>query len=545
MSEISPRAAAAETARGRLWFDDFELRLDTCELFRGGRPVRLQQRPARLLALLARHAGEAVSRDEIHQQVWGDRAFVDLEQALNFSVRQLRLALGDSAAEPRFVATVPRYGYRFLTPVQTAAPVTTPIAAPGAADAEAAGVEVAAVALAAAGPRRRAVNRRLVTAAAAALVAVAIAGGWGWLAGRRQVGGAGTPRAVSMGTRPGMGMRANPRAITDRPPGIVPHGASGQPPSGVPHAAYQAYLDGFYLMHSLHPPDRLGALVALERATGSAPGFAAAFGALALARLDINLPAAQVVPGVEEAARRALAIDPDSVEAHVALGSLALSFQYDLPRAGRELARALAAEPDSGDAQLGYAFYLAAAGRPDEAIAAAERAQGLDPLSPVVKGDLSWFYYLARRYDQAIEEARHALLADPQDIQALLYWSLSAQMQHDLATALAQAQAFADADADLSGQPRPPGFATLADFWRWRLASLTAKNVQAEISPGYFAMAHLGLGDRSRALELLEQACDRHFCAQLPLVVHDPRFDPLRHDPRFARLLRCAGQATG
>lgn len=544
MSEVSPRAAA-EAAPGRLWFDDFELRLDTCELFRGGRPVRLQQRPARLLALLARHAGEAVSRDEIHQQVWGDRAFVDLEQALNFSVRRLRLALGDSAAEPRFVATVPRYGYRFLAPVQTAAPVTTAIAAPGEADAAAAGVEVAAVALAAAGPRRRAVNRRLVTAVAAALVAVAIAGAW--LGGRRQVGGAGTPRAVSMGTGPGtgMGMGADTRAITGRPPGIVPHGASGQPPSRVPHAAYQAYLDGFFLMHSFHPQDRLAALVALERATASAPGFAAAFGALAQARLDINLPAAQVVPGVEEAARRALTIDPDSVEAHVALGSLALSFQYDLPRARRELARALAAEPDSGDAQLGYAFYLAAAGRQDEAVAAAERAQGLDPLSPVVKGDLSWFYYLARRYDQAIEEARHALLADPQDVQALMYWSLSAQMQHDLATALAQAQAFAAADADLSGQPRPPGFATLADFWRWRLASLTAKNVQAEISPGYFAMAHLGLGDRSRALELLEQACDRHFCAQLPLVVHDPRFDPLRHDPRFARLLRCAGQATG
>ncbi|HXO41942.1 MAG TPA: winged helix-turn-helix domain-containing protein [Thermoanaerobaculia bacterium] len=543
MSEVSPRAAA-KAAPGRLWFDDFELLLDTCELFRGGRPVRLQQRPARLLALLARHAGEAVSRDEIHQQVWGDRAFVDLEQALNFSVRQLRLALGDSAAEPRFVATVPRYGYRFVAPVQTAAPGATPIAAPGAADAVAAGVEVSAVAPAPAGLRRRAVNRRLVTAAAA-LVAVAISGAW--LAGRRQVGDAGTSRAVSLGPGPGlgMGMGANTRAITGRPPGIVPDGASGQPPSGVPHAAYQAYLDGFFLMHSSHPQDRLAALVALERATASPPGFAAAFGALALARLDINLPAAQVVPGVEEAARRALAIDPDSVEAHIALGWLALGFQYDLPRAGRELARALAAEPNSGDAQLGYAFYLAAAGRHDEAIAAAERAQGLDLMSPVVKGDLSWFYYLARRYDQAIEEARHALLTDPRDIQALLYWSLSAQMQHDIATALAQAQAFAAADADLSGQPRPPRFATLADFWRWRLASLTAKNLQAEISPGYFAMAHLGLGDRSRALELLEQACDRHFCAQLPLVVHDPRFDPLRHHPRFARLLRCAGQATG
>src|SRR5262249_11918624 len=124
MSDVPP-GPGAEAALGRLWFADFELRLDTCELFRDGRPVRLQQRPARLLALLARHAGEAVSRDEIHRQVWGDRAFVDLEQALNFSVRRLRLALGDSAAAPRFVATVPRYGYRFLAPVRMAAPPET------------------------------------------------------------------------------------------------------------------------------------------------------------------------------------------------------------------------------------------------------------------------------------------------------------------------------------------------------------------------------------------------------------------------------------
>src|SRR5689334_765109 len=108
MSEAPPPAAAV-VAQGQLWFADFELRLDTCELFRGGQPVRLQRRPARLLALLAQHAGEAVSRDEIRRQMWSDRSFVDFEQALNFSIRRLRLALGDSAAEPRFIATVPRY----------------------------------------------------------------------------------------------------------------------------------------------------------------------------------------------------------------------------------------------------------------------------------------------------------------------------------------------------------------------------------------------------------------------------------------------------
>jgi DNA-binding winged helix-turn-helix (wHTH) protein/tetratricopeptide (TPR) repeat protein len=505
---------AGGPAAGRLRFADFELRLDTCELFRAGRPVRLQQRPAQLLALLARHAGEPVSREEIRRQVWGDRSFVDLEQALNFSVRQLRLALGDSATEPRFVATVPRYGYRFLAAVR---------------------MEAAGVSAASAQPPIGRARRRAALGAAAVLLATAVPGAW--LAGRRPAAG---PAAHEIG--PGAErMRGNPFPGAD--------GRAGEPSSGraaVPRAAYQAYLDGFYLAHAGLPKDRSAALAALERATAMAPRFAAAFGALAMARLDLAQPAARVAPGVEEAARRGLAIDPDDVEARVALGLLALSFHYDLPRAGRELGRAVAAVPDSGEAQLGYAFYLAAAGRHDEAIAAAERAQRLDPLSPAVKGDLAWFYYLARRYDQSIEEARHALVADPQDVQARLYWALSAAMQNDPATALAQVQAFAAADATLAGEPPPPPrFAALGDFWRWRLARLDARNRRGEISPGYFAMAHLGLGDRGRALAELQQACDRHFCPQLPLVLHDPRMDELRDDPRFARLLRCAGVVAG
>ncbi len=118
-------------------------------------------------------------------------------------------------------------------------------------------------------------------------------------------------------------------------------------------------------------------------------------------------------------------------------------------------------------------------------------------------------------------------------------------MQNDLGTALAQAQAYAVADAEVSGEPRPPRFAALGEFWRWRLARLDARNRQGDISPAYFAMAHLGLGDRSLTLKLLQQACDRRFCALLPIVVHDPRMDPLRGDPRFTRLLRCAGQIGG
>ena len=102
-----------------LAFDEFEFRLDSGELFReGSLATQLQPQPARLLELLASRTGEVVGREEIRQSVWGD-SFVDFDASLNFCVKQLRRALGDSATSPRYIETLPRRGYRFLRPVRS------------------------------------------------------------------------------------------------------------------------------------------------------------------------------------------------------------------------------------------------------------------------------------------------------------------------------------------------------------------------------------------------------------------------------------------
>lgn len=111
---------------GRLRFGDFELRVDSGELFRSGVPVKLQPQPARLLEFLARRSGEVVTREEIRLHLWGEETFVDFEHGLNFSIRQIRRALGDSAQAPRFLETIPRRGYRFLPPVRCEEPSPAP-----------------------------------------------------------------------------------------------------------------------------------------------------------------------------------------------------------------------------------------------------------------------------------------------------------------------------------------------------------------------------------------------------------------------------------
>src|SRR6478672_1654925 len=71
---------------------------------------------------LVRHGGKVLTRADIRERIWSD-SFVDFEQGLNFCIRQIREALGDTADAPRFIETLPRRGYRFLLPVETPAPV--------------------------------------------------------------------------------------------------------------------------------------------------------------------------------------------------------------------------------------------------------------------------------------------------------------------------------------------------------------------------------------------------------------------------------------
>jgi hypothetical protein len=69
------------------------------------------------LLLLVRKGGALVSREEIRGELWPDGTFVDFDQAVNFSIRQIRDALGDDAERPLYIETVPRRGHRFIAPV--------------------------------------------------------------------------------------------------------------------------------------------------------------------------------------------------------------------------------------------------------------------------------------------------------------------------------------------------------------------------------------------------------------------------------------------
>jgi TolB-like protein/DNA-binding winged helix-turn-helix (wHTH) protein len=119
-----------EMSREVCHFEDFELDLTAYRLSRNGETVRIERIPMDLLRLLVERSGELVTREEILERIWGKGVFVDSENAINTAVRKIRRALHDDAEAPRFIATIPAKGYRFVAPVQASNGELKPILLP-------------------------------------------------------------------------------------------------------------------------------------------------------------------------------------------------------------------------------------------------------------------------------------------------------------------------------------------------------------------------------------------------------------------------------
>src|ERR1022692_3028545 len=102
-------------------FGVFEADASSGELRKAGMRLRLQDQAFQVLMVLVARPGEVVTREELRQKLWPSDTFVDFDHSLNTIINKIREALGDSAANPRFVETLAKRGYRFLAPVQLAA----------------------------------------------------------------------------------------------------------------------------------------------------------------------------------------------------------------------------------------------------------------------------------------------------------------------------------------------------------------------------------------------------------------------------------------
>jgi DNA-binding winged helix-turn-helix (wHTH) protein len=101
-------------AEKKVRFGQFELDFGRFQLFRLGEPVRLEGLPLKLLMYLIDHHRELVTREQIADALWGKDIFVDVELGINTAIRNVRMALEDDSAQPKYLQTVVGRGYRFI-----------------------------------------------------------------------------------------------------------------------------------------------------------------------------------------------------------------------------------------------------------------------------------------------------------------------------------------------------------------------------------------------------------------------------------------------
>jgi len=151
----------------RLAFGVYEADLHSGELRKRGQKVRLQSQPFQLLAMLLERPGELVTREEIRQKLWSADTFVDFDHSLGTAINKIREVLNDSPAEPRFVETLPRRGYRFIAPVTPVAEPPQDVSSPPSLEREAEGKN-----------HRKTSSRRVIWAGASVVLLVSALVAW-------------------------------------------------------------------------------------------------------------------------------------------------------------------------------------------------------------------------------------------------------------------------------------------------------------------------------------------------------------------------------
>jgi tetratricopeptide (TPR) repeat protein len=239
--------------------------------------------------------------------------------------------------------------------------------------------------------------------------------------------------------------------------------------------------------------------------------------------------------GAEEAARKAIELDPTLSDPHAALGFIRLIHNWDWAGAELELRRARELNPRDATALQWYALYLSLRGRHSEAIAELRRALSLEPASARLHDDLCYVLYFARQYDQAIDQCQNAATIASNRIgtQRALYLIYSKQGHYQQALAAFPAQTRAPLLEKAFAKEGMRG------FWK-ALADITISD-RLNSSRAYFiAETYSLMGDTDLALSWLETAADQHNFF-MPWIGVNPAFDVLRPHPRFQALLHRVG----
>ncbi|HEV2762859.1 MAG TPA: protein kinase [Pyrinomonadaceae bacterium] len=310
--------------------------------------------------------------------------------------------------------------------------------------------------------------------------------------------------------------------------------------------AHRAYMRGRYFLNRRTAEGFRRAVEYFQQAIDIDRRYALAYAGLAdcyALQSDYGIvPPHTAMPEAKRAALRAIELDQTLAEAHTSLAFVLMAYDWKWQEAEREFQRAIELNPNYPTAHQWYASCLVQMGRFDEALAEIRRAEELDPLSLIINANRGLYLYYARKYKEAGEQIRKTLDVDRGFGVAHLYLGyLHLQTEGGAAAAI---QEFQEAIAHKRDGPEVQaalGYAFAAagkpDKAREQLAVLQGPQPGRYVSPYFVAIVYTGLGDKEAAFEWLQKAYNDHHPGMVLMKV-DPRFDPLRPDPRFQELLR-------
>ena len=657
---------AAEPEPARVFrFGSFEADLGNRQLFRNGISVCLTGQPFEVLALLLERPGQLVTREQLRARLWPSGTVVEFDRGITAALTKLREVLHDDAQHPRFIATVPRHGYRFISPVSAAAQAalepsvrTVPESAPQPASTATSDVVPSAV--------QGSWWSRPTVLAILAAVLVLIGGTAAYVylprAGQRAAEVSPAIRSVavlplenlsgdkeqeyfadgmtdalttdlaqigalsvvsrtsathfkgSKETLPQIGRELNVDAVVEgtvtRSENRVRVTAQLVEASGDHHLwarsyerdlkdvlalqdviakdiaeqvrvklspkarnldlqahavdpeAYDAYLRGRYWAYKAADmwrlcktppgcvsPEAWRALGYYQQAIAKDPTYALGYAGVAdgfvVLTISGGLSLNEAASKVNEAALKALALDPSLAEPHSSLAFIKLFNDWDISGAEAESKQAIALNPNLASAHHWHSLYLVITERPDEAVKESERARELDPFDFWVNQWLGQTFYHARRYDDALRQIRRTVEMFPD----------RGNFYDDIADVYEQKKMFADAFAahqQALSLNKDPGVASLVTplgeaYKRGGYRGYVLKKIQIlEQGPHQFftlpilASLYARLDDEPHAMSYLERAYAEHNAAMLFLRTA-PEFDSIRSSPRFGDLVRRIG----
>jgi len=312
--------------------------------------------------------------------------------------------------------------------------------------------------------------------------------------------------------------------------------------------AYQLYLTGRFYWNKYSEEGYRKSIEYFKQAAEKDRNYALAYAGLAdsyslLGEMSMAL-ANEIFPQARAYADKALQLDDTLSEAHLSLGIVKLFYDWDFAGAGKELLRAKELDPKNAQVYHFYGHYLELTDRFDEAITETKRGVQLEPTNLIINSEVGYACYVARRPDAAIEQLRKTLELDP----TFSYAS------YELAQAYEQKRAYEGAITELN-RARP-----ISADWSFIVAdlgyvdALLGKRSEAEkiiqnlkertareyIDPCLIAYIYIALGDKDEAFAWMDKAFQER-SGMICWLQIEPKFDPIRSDPRFANLVHRMG----